>query len=100
MTAKLRKTILAVKLQKQFLRSCAGQLQVTTTTTNNNQQQQQPQQPQPQPISNMSDAAHAPTAYLAGVMDNLITDASQMEDQRDAALAKVAELKTELLLWT
>jgi hypothetical protein len=47
----------------------------------------------------MSDAAHAPTADLAGVVDNLITDARQMEDQRDAALARVAELQQQVRLW-
>jgi hypothetical protein len=45
------------------------------------------------------DAAHAPTADLAGVIDNLITDACQKEDQCAAALARVAELESELLLW-
>eukprot|EP01047_Picozoa_sp_COSAG01_P035522 COSAG01_NODE_2733_length_7167_cov_48.846067_3_plen_161_part_00 len=39
------------------------------------------------------DAAHAPAADLAGVIDNLITDARQKEDQRDAALARVAYLE-------
>jgi hypothetical protein len=46
------------------------------------------------------DAAHAPAEDLASVIDNLITDACQMEDQRDAALARVAELgKVEAALF-
>jgi hypothetical protein len=47
-----------------------------------------------QPAMQADDAAHhAPAADLAGVIDNLITDARQMEDQRDAALARVAYLE-------
>jgi hypothetical protein len=39
------------------------------------------------------DAAHAPAMDLPDVMNNLIADARQMQDQRDAALARVAELE-------